>query len=106
MVRTRPWRTHTRQCALSLLLTIHVGALYLDEVQKFENTSLVSFEIWTVGLRMGTAHPCFPQNVSTASLVFKRGRNLARHIPHGVHLWTLFDQELHLAFILEQQIDP
>lgn len=64
--------------------TTHLGALYLDEIQGLENASLVSFEIWKVGLHMGTTNPWFPQNV----LFFKRGRMLACHffLNHKVYL--------------------
>lgn len=64
--------------------TTHLGSLYLDEIQRLENASLASFEIWKVGLRTGTANPCFPQNV----LFFKRDRILACHffLNHRVYL--------------------
>lgn len=38
-------------------------SLYLGEMQKLENTSLVSFEIWRVGLYIATANTCFAQNI-------------------------------------------
>lgn len=44
---------------------IHLGSLYLCGMQKLEHTSLVSFEIWKVGVHTGTANPCFPQNINT-----------------------------------------
>lgn len=42
---------------------------YLGEMQKLETSPLVAFEIWKVGLHIGTANPCFPQNIAVASLV-------------------------------------